>query len=251
MFGSVLLIMSHNIFPDESEIHLLKEKYHPTGVVFWKSSEDGTQTLVRYEGEVTESFTVDEVGVFIVKPLKHSRAGLFLDAKNLRERLKENSKGDFLNLFSFTGSLSVSALLGGASSVVNVDASQAALTWSKENHAINGVSARHLREDVMTYVQRNSSTLFDCIIADPPSFGRFKNKVFSIKKDLRTLIRGCSNRLKPNGKFMLLYHTRDMPLDDINCHGENAGLSVSELITPDETVFPTKQGSSNIIVFKK
>ena len=40
MFGSVLLIMSHNIFPDESEIHLLKEKYHPTGVVFWKSSED-------------------------------------------------------------------------------------------------------------------------------------------------------------------------------------------------------------------
>lgn len=251
IYGTVLFIISHAFNFNEEEISHLRDQYNLKGTVYWRSLDNGKQELVEVKGEVPDSFTVDEVAKFTIKPLKHSHGGLFLDAKELRERLKKGAEGEYLNLFSFTGSLSVSALIGGARSVVNIDASKASLSWSRENHENNGVSARHIQEDVLTYLLRDSDAKFDCIIADPPSFGRFKSKIFSIKKDLRLLIQGCFKRLKKHGKFILLYHTRDVPIDDITQYGNEAGFTMYEILPQRDPLFSSAHGGSTVVIFGK
>lgn len=58
--------------------------------------------------------------------------GLFLDHRNTRQKVMQLSKGkDVLNLFAYTGSVSVFAAKGGAKSVTTVDMSNTYLDWAK------------------------------------------------------------------------------------------------------------------------
>lgn len=67
--------------------------------------------------------------------------GLFLDHRIARRMLGQMSKGkDFLNLFSYTGSASVHAGLGGARSTTTVDMSRTYLEWAERNLRLNGLS---------------------------------------------------------------------------------------------------------------
>ncbi|MDG6692870.1 class I SAM-dependent methyltransferase, partial [Staphylococcus aureus] len=69
--------------------------------------------------------------------------GLFLDHRIARRMLGQMSKGkDFLNLFSYTGSASVHAGLGGARSTTTVDMSRTYLEWAERNLRLNGLSGR-------------------------------------------------------------------------------------------------------------
>ena len=66
---------------------------------------------------------------------------LYLDFRAARRWLAANSAGkDVLNAFSFTCGAGVSALAGGASSVTNLDFSEAALATGRLNAASNGLS---------------------------------------------------------------------------------------------------------------
>ena len=61
--------------------------------------------------------------------------GIYMDMKNGREWLQENSQNKrVLNLFSYTCAFSNAAIEGGASQVVNLDMSKAALAVGRENH---------------------------------------------------------------------------------------------------------------------
>jgi len=71
-------------------------------------------------GESGRDFVVGEGGHrFIVNLEAHLDTGLFLDHRNTRALVQEEAKGKrFLNLFSYTGSFTVYAAAGGATSVV-------------------------------------------------------------------------------------------------------------------------------------
>jgi 23S rRNA (guanine2445-N2)-methyltransferase / 23S rRNA (guanine2069-N7)-methyltransferase len=72
--------------------------------------------------------------------------GLFLDHRIARKMLGQMSKGkDFLNLFSYTGSASVHAGLGGARSTTTVDMSRTYLEWAERNLRLNGLTGRQHR----------------------------------------------------------------------------------------------------------
>ncbi len=72
--------------------------------------------------------------------------GLFLDHRIARRMLGQMSKGkDFLNLFSYTGSASVHAGLGGARSTTTVDMSRTYLEWAERNLRLNGLTGRQHR----------------------------------------------------------------------------------------------------------
>ena len=71
--------------------------------------------------------------------------GLFLDHRPLRRRIAEEAGGRrFLNLFCYTGSMTVQAAIGGATDSVSVDLSNTYLRWLRRNLAENGLAeGRH------------------------------------------------------------------------------------------------------------
>lgn len=103
--------------------------------------------------------------------------GFFLDMYPGRELLKTISLNKkVLNLFSYTCSLSVAAMKGGASEVTNVDMSRAALSVGESNHQLNalGPSAkgqvRFLAYDIInSWKKIFKYGPYDIVVIDPPT----------------------------------------------------------------------------------
>ncbi|MGY8860970.1 MAG: bifunctional 23S rRNA (guanine(2069)-N(7))-methyltransferase RlmK/23S rRNA (guanine(2445)-N(2))-methyltransferase RlmL, partial [Pseudomonadales bacterium] len=103
--------------------------------------------------------------------------GLFLDHRPLRLRIGQEAAGkDFLNLFCYTGSVTVHAALGGAQSTTSIDLSKTYLTWLGKNLAVNQLDERRntvIREDCQSWLTRARGR-YDLILLDPPSFSNSK-----------------------------------------------------------------------------
>lgn len=119
--------------------------------------------------------------------------GLFLDQRENRQLIRQISKDKkVLNLFSYTSGFSVQSVLGGAEKVTTVDVSEKFLNWSRQNFKLNHLKDtdhEFFAQDCLVFlkgsVKRNRQ--WDLIICDPPSFGRSKDAVWKIEKDLPNL----------------------------------------------------------------
>jgi 23S rRNA (cytosine1962-C5)-methyltransferase len=132
------------------------------------------------------------------------RTGLFLDQRDNRALLRRLANGKrVLNLFGYTGSFSVAALVGGATSAITVDVSKAALSWADRNVARLGCADRHhsLAEDAFvalkTFAARGER--FDCVVVDPPSYSTSKHGRFRAIKDYERLCGAALEVLSPDG----------------------------------------------------
>ncbi len=134
--------------------------------------------------------------------------GLFLDQRENRQYVRAHSKDKkVLNLFSYTSGFSVQSALGGAEKVTTVDVSERFLTWSRENFKLSEIPAeKHefFAQDCMLFlkgsVKRNRK--WDLIVCDPPSFGRSKDSVWKIEKDLPALAELLVQCLAPKGTIL-------------------------------------------------
>ena len=145
-------------------------------------------------GELPAPQTVQEGALqFEIRFRDTKHPGLFLDHQPLRDWLRHRAKGwRVLNLFAYTGSLSVAAGKGGAAAVTTVDLSKPTIEWAKRNWELNGLPAERARfwvDDVFPTLERlaRKQERFDCVILDPPSFSRGKKGAFSTSKDLQAL----------------------------------------------------------------
>src|SRR5258706_8962038 len=76
-------------------------------------------------------------------PASGQKTGFFLDQRNNRLRVKHLARGrDVLDCFCYTGGFSLSALAGGARSVLSVESSAQALAQAKRNLGFNPVPPR-------------------------------------------------------------------------------------------------------------
>jgi 23S rRNA (cytosine1962-C5)-methyltransferase len=147
-------------------------------------------SVVLFGKPPTEKFSVLEFGVpYLIQMAGTKHPGLFLDHVDLRTWLLKTQKNKtVLNLFSYTGSLSVAAAMGGAKKVTTLDLSKSTIEWAKENWKNAGLNEElgdFIYGDVFEWLPkfRKRSDQFDTIICDPPSFSRAKNTVFSTNKD--------------------------------------------------------------------
>ena len=110
------------------------------------------------------SAEVHENGMsFEVRLSGETESGLPLDGRVLRERLRASASGKHvLVLPSRSGTFSVAAALGGATSVVSYDPDAAAHAWAKRNFALNGVELSPHRF-VMTL---DGSARYELIVID-------------------------------------------------------------------------------------
>ncbi len=66
---------------------------------------------------------------------------MFLDHRITRQRVGELAAGRrFLNLFAYTGTATVHAVGGGATSSTTVDMSRTYLDWARRNLDLNGLA---------------------------------------------------------------------------------------------------------------
>ncbi len=104
------------------------------------------------------------------------KTGFYLDQRQNRRRLMELAANrEVLNAFCYTGGFTLSALAGGAKSVLSIDSSAAALRLAAENLALNGFDpARNqwLEGNVFQKLRllRDRNKKFDLIVLDPPKF---------------------------------------------------------------------------------
>ena len=169
-----------------------------------------------HRGEVIE---VDEGGLhFLVNLWDYLDTGLFLDHRPLRARVREMARGKrFLNLFCYTGSVSVYAADGGALETTSVDLSSTYLEWATQNLVLNGFGDRRhklVREDAAEYLRAHSA-MYDLIFVDPPTFSNSKSAAdFDVQRDHVSLLRLCAERLLPGGTILFSNNYRRFKLDE-------------------------------------
>lgn len=144
--------------------------------------------------------------------------GLFLDHRIARRMLGQMSQGkDFLNLFSYTGSASVHAGLGGARSTTTVDMSRTYLEWAERNLRLNGLTGRShrlMQADVLAWL-RDTDEQFDVIFIDPPTFSNSKrmDDAFDVQRDHLRLMKDLKRLLRKGGTIMFSNNKRGFRMD--------------------------------------
>ena len=165
-----------------------------------------------------EFLEVGEGGlVFWVNLWDYLDTGLFLDHRPLRARVREISRGKrFLNLFCYTGSVSVYAAAGGADETTSVDLSQTYLDWAASNLERNGFGGERdklVRADAIEFLQSRSA-MYDLIFVDPPTFSNSKRADdFDVQRDHVRLLQLCGERLLPCGTIVFSNNFRRFKLD--------------------------------------
>lgn len=103
------------------------------------------------------------------------KTGFFLDQRPNRDLVAGLAAGRrVLNLFAYSGGFSIAAARGGATHVVSVDSSAAALAQAETAWRLNALdpdAASFVRADVFEYL-RDAAAPADLVVLDPPPFAR-------------------------------------------------------------------------------
>lgn len=193
------------------------EKKHPlwrkADAVYHRSNTGGGHWEVR--GKVPDRWEIGYKDLtFNVKTMGFKHTGVFPEqavnwdyVRTLIE--KANRPVRVLNLFSYTGAATVSALKAGAQ-VVHVDASKGMVQWAKENAQSSGVIDRPVRwivDDCVKFVQREirRGNHYDILIMDPPSYGRGPGgEVWKLENEIYSFVELCRGVLSENPIAVLL-----------------------------------------------
>lgn len=188
-----------------------------------REKQKGKEQYQAMDPKSHDYFSVNEPPFkFWVNLDRYLDTGLFLDHRPLRQFLHQNSSGKkILNLFCYTGSLSVAAAMGGAK-VTSVDMSATYLNWALENFKLNDLDPKaheFQQADVLKYLpeMKERNQKFDIIVLDPPSFSNSKrmDDDLDVERDHPILVRDCMNLLAPGGTLYFSTNKRKFKLHDM------------------------------------
>jgi len=134
-------------------------------------------------GEIPESVEIEENGLrFKVNLHTGQKSGFFFDQRDNRKLVRDSCQGKrVLDCFCYSGSFSLNAAEGGASSVLAVDESEQALALVKANSEVNGYGSAIQTERANCFEKlrelQKEEEKFDVIILDPPAFVKSKEKL--------------------------------------------------------------------------
>ncbi len=189
---------------------------------------------------------------FNIKPMGFKHTGLFPEqAVNwefiMRNIARANRPVSVLNLFAYTGGATVAAAYAGAR-VVHVDASKGMVTWAKENAAASHLAdapIRYIVDDVIKFVERETrrGNKYDCIIMDPPSYGRGpKGEIWKFEDEFYPLVCKCMDVMSDDPLFFIVnsYTTGISPTVVGNVLRLTVGKRFEGKVISDELGLPIK-----------
>lgn len=154
--------------------------------------------------------------------------GLFLDhritrsmVREIASEMRESGPVRMLNLFAYTGSFTVYAAAGGATTTVNVDLSNTYSAWARANLELNGFTGGGHRietTDVFRFLddERKRRASYDLIVVDPPTFSNSKkmDRILDVQRDHGELLGNCGDLLSPHGMIVFSTNKRRFRLTD-------------------------------------
>ncbi|HTN31974.1 MAG TPA: bifunctional 23S rRNA (guanine(2069)-N(7))-methyltransferase RlmK/23S rRNA (guanine(2445)-N(2))-methyltransferase RlmL [Pseudomonas sp.] len=206
-------------------------------VIKRRERQTGTRQYER-QGEQGRFMEVSEGGVkLLVNLTDYLDTGLFLDHRPMRLRIQREAAGKrFLNLFCYTGTVTVHAAKGGARSTTSVDLSKTYLDWARRNLSLNGFSDKQRLEqgDVMAWLEADRGE-YELIFIDPPTFSNSKRMegVFDVQRDHIHLLDLAMARLAPGGVLYFSNNFRKFQLDEMLAKRYNVVEFSGETLDPD------------------
>ncbi len=169
--------------------------------------------------QTDQSMVVHEYGAKLkVNLWQYLDTGLFLDHRKTRQIVAKKAKNKtLLNLFAYTGSVSVQAALHGALAVTTVDMSKTYLAWAQENFELNGLSNskyQFIQADCLDWLKKNKQA-FDLVFIDPPTFSNSKrmDESFDVQRDHINVLRDALPSLAPEGEIIFTNNKRKFKMD--------------------------------------
>jgi 23S rRNA (cytosine1962-C5)-methyltransferase len=133
------------------------------------------------------------------------KTGFYLDQRDNRRRVGLLAGGrEVLNCFCYTGGFALSALSGGARSVLSVDSSAPALELARRNFDLNGLPAGRsdwLEADVFGALRklRDEGRQFDLVVLDPPKFAPTPKDAAPAARGYKDINLNALKLLRPGG----------------------------------------------------
>lgn len=185
-----------------------------------RDKQKGKNQYQRLKREKEYSIVGEADCSFLVNTKDLLDTGLFLDHRPLRLYLAglDGSNKTFLNLFSYTSTVSVAAAKAGFKTT-SVDMSNTYIEWSKANFQLNWLDQNQhtlIREDVFKYLATEDENKYDIIYLDPPTFSNSKkmNQILDIQRDQNKLVVACMKRLKKGGVLIFSNNKKGFKLSD-------------------------------------
>ena len=208
----------------------------------------GSAQYERGSGEPRLLEVTEDDLAYLVDLHTYLDTGFFIDQRLTRRLVRKLAGGRrFLNLFAYTGAMTVNALAGGSPSSTTVDLSATYLDWAGHNLAANGFEAVRrdwpveagglghepaahtlVRADCLRWVAEAGGP-YDLIWLDPPAFSNSKRMgraTFDVQRDHADLIRLTMRRLlAPGGVLLFATNLRNFRL----ARAELGSLAVEDL----------------------
>lgn len=189
---------------------LLEELVHPDGI--YLRTERGIGRLEGLEihdgllrGQLPASpIVIEEHGIrFQIDLAEGQKTGFYLDQRDNRPAVAQFAAGRrVLDAFCYTGGFGLYAARAGATEVVGVDVSEAALRLAQENARLNELNnIRFVQSEVFAFLdaQVESKEKFDLVVLDPPKFARSQQSVEEAMRGYRRIQTQALHLLAPNG----------------------------------------------------
>ena len=167
-----------------------------------------------------------ELGVRYDVSLRHRGQDplLFLDLRAGRRLILERVRGkSVLNLFAYTGGVSLCAAIGGVSEIWNVDFARSASDWVRRNLVLNAIAedrVRLIQDDVIPVIrqlaglpvkgrgarrrdyERFEPRQFDVVVLDPPRWAKGGFGAIDIVRDYPSLLKPALLATAPGGAVL-------------------------------------------------
>ena len=195
--------------------------------------------LVRGAAAPVELEIVEDDLRFAVDVTAPLSTGLFADLREGRRGIRAYARGRrVLNLFSYTGAISVYAMAGGATEVCAVDVAAKAHARARKNFALSGFDpekAEHVVGDSFKVLARMAERRrqFDLIALDPPAFASAAargGKPWSALRDYAELVAASLAVLTPDGLLAAASSTHKISSEELDgALAEGAAMAGCEL----------------------
>ncbi len=204
--------------------------------------------LVRGVPAPVELEVVEDDLKFVVDVTAPLSTGLFADLREGRRAVRQWAHGRrVLNLFSYTGAISVYAHAGGAAEVCAVDVAAKAHARARRNFSASGFDPEkpeHIVGDVFKVLARfvERGRTFDFVVLDPPAFASAAargGKPWSAVRDYAELIAASLDVLVPGGLLACASSTHKMSALDFDLAlADGAQMANTQLQVIDRRALP-------------